>query len=72
MTKLLEQAFEKASSLTDELQDQLAQELLGEMNWEVQWDQTLATSQEKLNALAEKAEQAYREGKTVEMGFDNL
>ena len=72
MTKLLTEAFQKASSLPEDLQDQIAQELLEEMEWEGRWEQTLAGSQDKLDRLAEKAEQAYRSGKTQEMGFDDL
>ena len=72
MTKLLQQAFEKAASLSDDLQDQIAQEVLEEINGEARWDQTLATTQDKLEILAERAEKAYRGGKTSEMGFDEL
>jgi hypothetical protein len=54
------------------LQDQLAREILEEMAAELQWDQTLANSQDKLNRLAEKAERDFLEGKTKEMGFDEL
>ena len=72
MTKLLAQAFEKASSLSEALQDQLAQEVLEEMAWEASWDKTLAGTQDKLDRLAERAEQAHRAGKTKEMGFDEL
>jgi hypothetical protein len=72
MTNLLTKAFEKASTLPDDLQDQLAQELLEEIDWEARWDSTLNGSQERLELLAEKAEQDYRAGKTKEMGFDEL
>lgn len=72
MTKLLTEAFEKASSLSEDLQNQIAQEILEEMAWEGRWDQTLADSQDKLDRLAEKAEKEYRAGKTKEMGFDEL
>ena len=72
MTKLLTEAFEKASSLPEDLQDQLAQEFLEEIAWEARWDETLAGSQDKLDRLAEKAGQEYRAGKTKEMGFDEL
>jgi len=72
MTKLLAEAFAKASTLTDELQDQLAQELLEELEWEARWDQTLAASQDKLEQLAAKAERDYRAGKTRELGFDEI
>jgi hypothetical protein len=72
MTKLLAEAFHKASSLSDELQDQLAQQLLDELDGETRWDETLATSQETLDRLAEMAEREYRAGRTKEMGFDEL
>jgi len=72
MTKLLAQAFEKASELSDDLQDQLARELLEELEWEARWEGTLEVSQAQLEKLAEKAMQAYRAGETKEMGFDDL
>lgn len=72
MTKLLKEAFEKASKLSEDLQDQLARELLEELAGELLWDQTLANSQDKLERLAEKAEREYRAGQTKEMGFDEL
>jgi hypothetical protein len=72
MTKLLTQAFEKASELPDDLQDQLSLELLEEIEWEARWDNALVSSQEKLERLAEKAMHKYRTGKTREMGFDDL
>jgi len=72
MTKLLAQAFEKASELPDELQDQLAIELIEEIEWESRWDQTLADSQDKLERMAEKAAKEYNSGNTKEMGFDDL
>jgi len=64
MTKLLAEAFAKASALDDELQDQLARELLEEIDWESRWDQTLTSTPEKLDLLAQKAEQDFRAGKT--------
>ena len=60
MTKLLTQAFEKASELPEDLQDQLAQELLEEIEWEARWDSTLEGSQDKLERLADKAMREYR------------
>jgi hypothetical protein len=72
MTKLLTQAFEKASELPDDLQDQLAMEVIDEIEWESRWDQTLANSQDKLEQMAEKAEKEYRSGETKKIGFDEL
>lgn len=72
MTNLLAQAFEKASRLPDDLQDQIAYELIEELEGEALWDETLASSQDKLERMAEKAAREDREGKTKEMGFDEL
>jgi hypothetical protein len=72
MTNLLSQAFEKASSLSADLQDQLAQELLEEIEGESRWNETLENSQDKLEKMAEKAAREYREGRTKEMGFDEI
>lgn len=72
MTKLLAEAFDKASQLPDGLQDELARELLDELEWEDRWDTTLASSQEPLARLAEKALQQYVEGKTKKGGFGGV
>lgn len=72
MTKLLHKAFDKASKLPDHLQDQLAEALLEELEGETQWDETLANSQGTLDKLTENALRQHREGKTKEMGFDEL
>ena len=72
MTKLLAQAFEKASQLPDNLQDDLARALIDELTWEIRWDQALAESSDQLDKMAEKAVEDYRAGRTKEMGFDEL
>ncbi len=72
MTKLLAQAFAKASELPEDLQDQLARELLEELASEARWDQTLEQSGETLDRMAEEAIKEYRAGRTKEMGFDEL
>jgi hypothetical protein len=72
MTKLLAQAFEKASELPDHLQDELARALLEELAGEAQWDQTLAQSADTVDRMAEQAVREYRAGHTKEMGFDEL
>jgi hypothetical protein len=46
--------------------------MLEEIEWESGWDQTLARSQDKLDQLTERAAGEYRDGKTKEMGFDEL
>ena len=54
MTKLLTQAFEKASELPEDLQDQLAQELLEEIEWEARWDSATRRLTRQTGGLAEK------------------
>ena len=74
MTTSLQKAFEKASDLPESLQEELAQQLLEDIEGELKWDQTLASpkSQTVLNALADKARNAKRQGKTHDKGFDAL
>ncbi len=72
MTKLLAQAFEKASELPENLQDELARELLAELAGEALWDQTLAESAEAVDTLARQALEEHRAGRTRKMGFDGL
>jgi hypothetical protein len=72
MTKLLAQAFAKASELPENLQDELARELLQELAGEALWDQTLAESAEAVDKLAEQALKEHRAGRTRKMGFDEL
>jgi len=72
MTKLLSDAFEKASQLPENLQDELARIVLDELAWEGRWNQTLDESTDKLDRMAEDALKDYRAGRTKEMGFDQL
>jgi ubiquinone biosynthesis protein Coq4 len=72
MTTLLSKAFEKVSSLPDTIQDAIAMELLEEIEWEKEWDNTISTSSKELDILAEKALREFKQGKTTEMGFDDL
>ena len=72
MTKMLSDAFEKASQLPEDLQDELARMLLDELTWEKSWDRTLSGSSSKLDEMAEDALKDYHAGRTKEMGFDEL
>lgn len=72
MTKLLAEAFEKASKLPENLQDELARELIEELAGEAQWDQTLAESADTVDKMAEQALKEHRAGRTKRMGFDKL
>ena len=72
MTKLLQQAFEKASALPESLQDELAQELLDELAGESKWDASLARSTDALDTLADEALDEHERGETSPKGFDEL
>ncbi len=72
MTALLQEAFEKASSLPEDVQEILARELIEEIESESRWDKTLANSQPLLEQLTLKAMREYKEGRTEEKGFDAL
>ena len=72
METLLQEVLQKASSLPVHLQNMLAKELLLEMEWEEKWDETLEHSQSALDKLTLNAMKKYKEGKTVEKGFDEL
>jgi hypothetical protein len=72
MTKLLTQAFAKASELPENLQNELARELLEELAGEAEWDRTLEQSADVLDHMAEQALKEFQAGRTKEMGFDEL
>jgi hypothetical protein len=72
MTKLLKQAFKKASELPSDLQDELAHELLQDMQAEQKWDEALVESQDVLDSLARDALKQHKTGHTKQMGPDEL
>jgi hypothetical protein len=73
MTSLLAEAFDKAQNLPIHLQDELAQQLIEDIESELQWQQTLSQPiSPLLEELARKALQDSLEGKTQQIGFDEL
>jgi hypothetical protein len=72
MTRALDKAFARASSLPEAIQDQLAEQMLEDIEGELKWDQTLADSQDLLEDMARKALDAQRQGRTTRAGFDEL
>ena len=73
MTDLLTEAFNKAQNLPEHLQDELAQQVMEDIESELQWQQTLSQPQNSsLDELARQALHDSSEGKTKEMGFDEL
>jgi len=55
MSDLLQKAFAEAAKLPKEEQDALATLLLDELASEQRWSKALASSQDKLSALADEA-----------------
>ena len=55
MTKLLEQAFQKASKLSKEEQDAMAAFMIGELESEKRWNALFAGSQDRLREMAAEA-----------------
>jgi hypothetical protein len=72
MTKLLEKAFQEASTLSEEDQDTLAALLLEEMADEARWDKAFAESPDLLEKLGDEALAEIRAGKTLPLDPDRL
>lgn len=72
MTRLLAKAFEEASRLPEGVQDEIATTLLAEIEGEGHWDETLASTPDVLEKLADKALADFKAGRTRKMGFDDL
>lgn len=72
MTKLLQKAFEEASKLPDLEQNALAKWLLGELESDKRWDRLFAESEDVLEKLADEAESAEIEGKTLPLDPEKL
>ncbi len=64
MTKLLEEALKKISSLPQEEQDAIASQILAELEDEAAWAERFAASGSKLRRLADEALAEHRKGKT--------
>jgi hypothetical protein len=64
MTKLLEKALEKVSSLPQDEQDAIASQILAELEDEVVWGTSLAKQGSKLRRLAGEALAEHRRGET--------
>ena len=73
MNNLLTEAFNKAQNLPAHLQNELAQQLIEDIENELKWQQSLSQPQlSKLEQLAAKALQDSINGKTKQVGFDEL
>ena len=64
MTKLLQQAFERASALPEKDQDLFAKFLISEIEDEAKWEAAFASSQDELAFMAKEALAEHKAGKT--------
>ena len=64
MTKLLEKALEKVSSLPQDEQDAIASQILAELEDEAAWETRFASQEGKLRRLADEALAEHRRGET--------
>ena len=73
MNNLLTEAFNKAQNLPEHLQNELAQQLIEDIENELKWQQSLSQPQlSKLEELAAKALHDSIDGRTEQIGFDEL
>jgi len=72
LTKLLEQAFTKASKLSEEEQNVLARVILEELEAEQKWDTLFEKSSDLLEELANEALKEHKAGKTKQLNPDQL
>lgn len=72
MTRLLKEAFDKASKLPEEEQDTIAALILKEIESEKKWEEIFESSQDVLSKLGEEALAEHRAGKTKRLDPDTL
>ncbi|MGH9321704.1 MAG: hypothetical protein ACRD3V_17675 [Vicinamibacteria bacterium] len=72
MTRLLEEAFARASELPEDAQDEFARWLLSELESERRWSKLFEESEDVLARLAEEAVAEHRRGETKELDPENL
>lgn len=72
MTRLLEEAFRKASALTDAEQDAIAAVILADLEDERRWGEAFASSQDLLADLAEEARAEHRAGRTLSLDPERM
>ena len=72
MTKLLEEAFAAAATLSDAEQDLLASRLLAEIAHEDDFDRRICQTSERLTGMAAEAVAQHRAGETQEIEPERL
>lgn len=72
MTKLLENAFHKASKLPEIEQNVIGRWLLDEIKADKEWDKLFAESEDVLEHLAQEALVEHEKGKTKNLDINKL
>ena len=72
MTKLLKQAFDRATKLSDDEQDALASVILEELADERRWAMAFKGSRTALDRLAKEAIEDLEQGRTTPLDPDNV
>jgi hypothetical protein len=72
MTRLLKQAFDRATKLPDDEQDALAAVILEELADERRWAKAFERSQAALERLAKKAIEDLEQGRTTPLDPDKV
>ena len=72
MTRLLEEAFRKASALPEPEQDALAAALLADLEDERRWGEAFAKSQDLLADLAAEARAEHQSGRTLPLDPERM
>lgn len=70
MTRLLDEAIQKASSLSESQQDAIAEMILQEISSENRWEKQFKASSNALEKLARKALDEDQSGKTKELNLE--
>jgi hypothetical protein len=71
MTKLLQEAINRVTSLPAKEQNTVAQFLLAELDADAEWDKAFNSSQKELEILAQAALAEHHLGKTKKMNFSH-
>ena len=74
MTKILQQAFDRAAELPEDRQEALARFLLAEIDSELRWDELFSRPESEafLERMATEALEAHRAGKTEPLNPEDL
>ena len=70
MTRLLEEAFQKASALPESEQDALAALILADLEDERRWNESFSNTQDLLAELAAEARAEHQSGRTLPLSLE--